>query len=139
MNVVLGALGDRLGHKIILAGAALAMAAASLSILLVPTAAWLPVTFLLLGVSMAGNMVSGLNIILEFCSEADRPTYIGLTNTLLAPATTLAPILGGWLATVMGYGAMFAIALVCALAGSAWLAFAVREPRLDRGLPVGAP
>jgi len=62
------------------------MALAAASILLAPSAAWLVLTFALLGASTAGSLVSGLNIILEFCAPEDRPTYIGLTNTLLAPA-----------------------------------------------------
>ena len=36
--------------------------------------------------------------LLEFGEEEDRPAYIGLANTLIAPFTFLAPVLGGWLA-----------------------------------------
>ena len=70
-----------------------------------------------------------MNIILEFCSPEDRPTYIGLTNTLLAPARTLAPILGGWLATWAGYRGMFLVALVASILGGLMMTFWVREPR----------
>jgi hypothetical protein len=34
---------------------------------------------------MSADSVSRMNIILEFCAPEDQPTYIGLTNTLLAP------------------------------------------------------
>jgi MFS family permease len=69
-----------------------------------------------------------MNIILEFCAPEDRPTYIGLTNTLLAPGM-LAPVLGGWLATWAGYEGLFVVALVASLLGGVLLAVSVREPR----------
>jgi MFS family permease len=91
--------------------------------------AWLYVAFALLGAAVAGDMVSGMNIILEFCASVDRPTYIGLTNTLLAPAKTLSPLIGGWLATLVGYPSMFLVALVVSVLGGLLLVSWVREPR----------
>ena len=70
-----------------------------------------------------------MNIILEFCAPEDRPTYIGLTNTLLAPAKTLGPILGGALATWLSYRGMFAVAAVVSVLGALLLLIWVREPR----------
>src|SRR5690606_28477350 len=100
MNLVWGFLADRWGHKLVLAGGALLLALAGLNAWLAPSAAWLGLTFVFLGAFSAADMVSSLTIILEFCAPEDRPTYIGLTNTLLAPILILAPVLGGWLATV---------------------------------------
>jgi MFS family permease len=74
-------------------------------------------------------MVSGMNIILEFCEPEDRPTYIGLTSTLLAPTRALGPILGGWLATLLDYRGMFLVALALSLLGGGMLLGWVREPR----------
>ncbi len=129
MNLLLGAVADRIGHRAVLAFAALAMALAAASVLAVPSEAWLALTFALIGASTAGNLVSGLNIILEFCAAEDRPTYIGLTNTLMAPATALAPMIGAALASAIGYRSMFAAAVVLALIGAALLQIWVREPR----------
>lgn len=132
-NLLLGAVADRLGHRAILAFGALTMAVAALSVLLAPSAAWLAVTFALVGLSTAAALVSSLNIILEFCAPEDRPTYIGLTNTLMAPATALTPLIGGALATAIGYGPMFGLAIVLAGLGGALLGFWVREPRRHTG------
>jgi predicted MFS family arabinose efflux permease len=52
---------------------------------------------------------------LEFGSEADRPAYVGLANTLIAPANILAPFLGGWLADLAGYPAAFVATAIGAL------------------------
>jgi len=128
-NLLWGPLGDRLGHKRVLVGEAVATALAALVAFVAGAPAWLWVTFALLGVAVAAGSVSGLNIILEFCAPEDRPTYIGLTNTVLAPVATLAPIVGGWLATWVGYRVMFVVAAGIALAGGMLMAIWVREPR----------
>jgi MFS family permease len=105
------------------------MVCAVLNAWLAPSTAWLAVTFLLLGMYSAADSVSAFNIIVEFCAPEDRPTYIGLTNTLLAPMLTLGPILGGWLATTLGYPGLFTTALVIAATGGLMMVSWVREPR----------
>jgi MFS family permease len=127
-NLLWGLLADRKGHKVVLCAAAAFMAVTATIAWLASSPAWLWVTFGLLAVSMSGESVSRMNIILEFCAPEDRPTYIGLTNTLLAPAT-LAPILGGALATWFSYRGMFVVAAIFSVAGSVLLAFWVKEPR----------
>jgi MFS family permease len=117
-----------MGHKVVLVGAAATMAAAAGVALWAPSLAGLWVAFGLLGLSLSAESVSHMNIILEFCAPEDRPTYIGLTNTLLAPGM-LAPVLGGWLATWAGYRGLFVAAIVCSLLGGLALAAWVREPR----------
>jgi len=80
-----------------------------------------------------------MNIILEFCAPEDRPTYIGLTNTLLAPARTLGPILGGALATWFSYRSMFAVAAIVSILGAILLIVWVREPRHVRRDEIVSP
>jgi MFS family permease len=132
MNFLWGLVADRRGHKAVLCGAAFSMALAALVGWTASSSAFLVATFGLLGVSTSGDSVSGINIILEFCEPEDRPTYIGLTNTLLAPGTALSPLLGGWLATWAGYRGMFVAALLIASMGGALLALWVREPRREK-------
>jgi MFS family permease len=132
MNLLWGLLGDRRGHKAVLCGAAFAMAFTAGAAWLASSPAWLWATFVLLGVAMSADSVSRMNIILEFCAPEDRPTYIGLTNTLLAPVRTLAPILGGALATWFSYRGMFVVAAVLSVLGGMLLVTWVREPRRVR-------
>jgi MFS family permease len=133
-NLLWGAVADRRGHKVVLCASALfyaLSAAVALASTIVPGAAspaGLWIAFALLGTAMSGNAVSRMNIILEFCAPEDRPTYIGLTNTLLAPAM-LAPVLGGWLATWAGYRGLFLAATILSLLGAILLGVWVREPR----------
>lgn len=128
-NPLWGLLGDRVGHKIVLAIAGFAITLAPLSALAAAGMPLLMLTFVFLGTYLAAEQASSLNIILEFCAPEDRPTYIGLTNTLLAPMLILAPIFGGWLAGALGLRVMFNIALAVAISGTLLLFFWVREPR----------
>jgi MFS family permease len=129
MNLLWGLLADRRGHKIVLTAAAAVMAVTALVGWMSSSLPWLWATFALLSISTSANSVSRMNIILEFCEPEDRPTYIGLTNTLLAPAQTLAPILGGALATWLGYRGMFLTAAALSVLGAAFLMAWVKEPR----------
>lgn len=129
MSLVWGVVGDRMGHKAVLTGAAFLLSLAALNTLLAPNQSWLILSFALLGASSSGDAVSGLNIILEFAAPEDRPTYIGLTNTLLAPTIVLAPILGGWLATVAGFPTLLSASAAVATLGGLLLVFWVHEPR----------
>jgi len=129
MGLVWGLIGDRLGHKAVLTCAAVAVALAAFVTLIAPTQEWLFVTFFLMGAYLVADWVSSLNIILEFCDPADRPTYIGLTNTLLAPSIVLAPLIGAWLATAVGYPGLMVVAALFAIVGALLFAFWVKEPR----------
>jgi MFS family permease len=103
--------------------------AAALLAYLANSPVFLVITFILLGAYLAAEQVSGLNIILEFCKPEDRPTFIGLSNTLLAPLFALAPILGGWLVTLFGFQVLFLVAMVFAGLGALCLGLWVKEPR----------
>jgi len=130
LGLVWGVVADRWGHKLVLTGGALLLMLAALTAWLTTTQGGLTVVFFLLGAAIAAELTSSLNIILEFCAPEDRPTYIGLTNTLLAPTLALAPILGGWLATLTGgYHNLFLVAAACAGLGALLLILWVREPR----------
>lgn len=130
VGIFWGLIADRLGHKIVLSGGTVALMAAALLAWVAPSQSWLTIIFILLGAGIGAELTSALNIILEFCEPADRPTYIGLTNTLLAPTFALAPLLGGWIATwTNGYSTLFLTTAIVAALGALMLLFWVREPR----------
>lgn len=66
---------------------------------------------------------------LEFAEPAEQPTYIGLTNTLMAPFTFAGPILAGWIAETFDINLLFAVSLGFGIVGAALLWWWVREPR----------
>lgn len=135
MQLGLGWLGDRRGHKLNLTIFAFAVAlAAALAALASDIRGLLP-AFALLGTALAADRISHLNIVLEFALPEDQPTFIGLTNTLLAPVVFLAPIIGGWVADI-GFDQLFALMLICGIAGGALLHFWVLEPRNNPPQPL---
>lgn len=127
-NPLLGHLGDRRGHKLIIELSTIIWVLAMALTLMADSVAWFYLVFALMGGASSG-WLSSMSITFEFCAPEDRPTYIGLTNTLLWPFVFLAPLLGGWLAGGPGYRELFAAALVVSLAGYALLHWTVREPR----------
>ena len=74
---------------------------------------------------------------MEFCGPENRPTYIGLAGTLMAPARVLAPLLGGGLVVLWGFGGLFAATAVAAAAGALLLGLWLKEPRRTARSTVG--
>jgi MFS family permease len=128
-NLVLGWLADRTGHRTVLVlglaalgvGNGLACAAAS--------AGALGPVFVLLGIYNGSIHISSRTILLELAREGERPTYIGLVNTALAPVTFTAPLAAGLLADRLGFSAVFALAAALSMVALVTLRARVREPR----------
>jgi MFS family permease len=128
-NLLLGPLADRKGHKLTLElGVLMGVLGVGLAII-APGPAWFYAVFALLGVKIAGTLLSALMIVLEFCSDDLRPTYIGVSNTVRGVASGIAPVIGGWLAGVVGYRSLFVTAFIVGIAGLVLLRWSVREPR----------
>jgi len=113
---ILGWAGDHWGHRrvfilgvlILIASVVMAMAASSLTLFYV--------VFTLAGFANAVLWTTSMSITMEFGTQAERPFYIGLTNTIIAPATLFAPIIGGWLADSFNFHVMFVIVALVGLA-----------------------
>ncbi|MCY3780520.1 MAG: MFS transporter [Chloroflexi bacterium] len=129
MRLAFGWLGDRWGHKRNLVIAAGSMALAAAFALNSTTMLGLAPAFICLACALSSDSVSHLSIVLEFAAPAEQPTYIGLTNTLIAPVTFLGPVLAGWMAGAFTLEALFVVSLAFGLVGGALLMLWVREPR----------
>jgi MFS family permease len=79
---------------------------------------------------MAAIHVSARTILLELAAdEGERPTYIGLANTALAPLNFAGPLAAGLIADRLGFSAVFALAALFGALGVGLLLLRVREPR----------
>jgi MFS family permease len=128
-NLFFGFLSDRRGHKLSLE---ICMAVSTLSLILAifaPSPLWFFPIFFLRGAVNAGTFISGVSIVYEFTEAENRPTYIGLANTLPGVAAGIAPMIGGWLVGAISYQAMFVLAAIIGSISWVLLRFAVREPR----------
>ena len=132
---VWGQLADRRGHRLVLILGALATGTASVLALTATEVPRLYAVFALLGAANGALNVSHMNITLEFSPPADRPTYVGLGGTTMAPFALLAPVVGGLLADGPGFGAVFATAATFALLSVACLTLVVQDPRRRGSVP----
>lgn len=132
-NLFFGFLADRKGHKLSLE-ICMAVSVLSLALAIVaPSPWWFFPIFFLRGAVNAGIFVSGISIVYEFTDAENRPTYIGLANTIPGVAGALAPLIGGWLAGALSYQAMFVLSAVIGVVSWGLLRFAVAEPRTVKG------
>lgn len=139
LRLLFGWLGDRWGHKRNLVISAVGMALAAAFALTSTSLLGLAPAFILLAAAIASDGVSHFNIVLEFASPAEQPTYIGLTNTLIAPVSFAGPVLAGWMVGAMGMETLFGVSLTVGLIGGALLLLWVREPRLIPHPPAPSP
>jgi MFS family permease len=69
---------------------------------------------------------------MEFGTPDDRPTYLGLANTIPGIFAAVGPVIGGWIATRAAYPATFITAGFLSMLSLLTLHHKVREPRHDR-------
>ena len=128
-NAAMGWLGDRVGHRLMLIVGAVSAFLSSLCAWLAPSLSWFFLIFMLSGFANVAIWTNGMTMTVDFSSERERPFYIGLAQTLTAPATILAPLIGGWIADTRGFASTFGWSALLAVVMVLILIFLVREPR----------
>jgi MFS family permease len=128
-NAGMGWLGDRWGHRTMLILGSIAVSLSAGLAWFAPTLNWFYLVFFLAGIANVAIWTIGMAMSVEFGTEAERPVYIGLSNTLAAPVTILAPLLGGWIADTMGFQTTFAISVISGVLTAFVLLRFVKDPR----------
>ena len=128
-NLFFGFIADAKGHKLSLEIAILISVGSIVLAIFAPNPLWFYPIFFLRGAIMAGTFISGVSIVMEFTSPENRPTYIGLANTVPGVAGSLAPLIGGLLAGAVSYQWMFSLSAGIGIASWILMRFTVREPR----------
>ena len=136
-GLVMGRMADRWSPRIVMIVGALAATLSAVMALVAPSANWFYVNFVLTSMAIVAIWTIPLPLTVRFGTEEERPYYIGLSSTITAPATLLAPILGGWLADTVGFQATFMVSIICGLLMTAMLIFVVKDPphNLDSSTP----
>lgn len=135
-NVGMGWLGDKVGHRAMLILGTLTTIASSIIAWYAPTIAWMYPAFILSGIGNVAVWTIGITFTVGFGSDLERPTYIGLSNTLITPATITAPILGGWLIDKFNFESTFGLAAIIGIVAAGILIFVVKDPKpqtIDHG------
>ena len=128
-NAGMGWLGDRVGHRLMLIIGAVSATLSSLLAWFAPSLSWFFPIFVLSGFANVSIWTNGMTMTVDFSGENERPFYIGLAQTLSAPATIIAPLIGGWIADTQGFVSTFALSTILSVVMMAVLIFLVKEPR----------
>lgn len=124
-----GTVGDRDGYKRVIEASNGLLIAGFLGLLFVKSVWGLYVVFGILSFAHSGEYIADQNIAMEFGKEADRPTYIGMSKTLIGPFLLVSPIIGGGIVKLWGYQSMFITALMISVIAFVIIKFFVEEPR----------
>ncbi|MDQ1327541.1 MAG: hypothetical protein QG641_824, partial [Candidatus Poribacteria bacterium] len=131
-NPLWGQWGDKKGHKNVMAVSAAGMALSAIIAIFSNSTMGFYVVFAIIGASISADTISRLSIVLEFSPPEERPTYIGLTNTIRAPFSAIAPLHGGLLSDRFQYSFVFLLTAVIIAIGLFFLIVFVKEPRTQR-------
>jgi MFS family permease len=92
-----------------------------------PSVGWFYLAYSLAGIAYVAVWTIAMAMTLEFGKEHEKPGYIGLANTLIAPTAFIIPLFAGWLADSVGYHAMFLATSVGAIATAFALCFVLHD------------
>lgn len=128
-NAGMGWLSDLVGHRRILIIGMFAVSLSSILAWAAPDVAWLYPVFIVSALANVAYWTVGMAMTTEFGDETTRPVYIGMANTLIAPATFLAPVLGGWIADSAGYTTTFMVSAIGGVLTALILVFLIQDPK----------
>jgi len=145
-NLGWGLMGDRFGFRssfllslgVWIAGTILLMVSPALALHAGPggigVRGLILMAFFALGAAQSGFMMSSQTMVLEFGAREDIPMRLALTATAQGAVNTAGPLVGGLVATTLGYQPLFVLSLIALTLAFMVLLTQVREPRLRRGL-----
>jgi len=132
-SVTFGVISDRWGPRYVARIGSAALALAPLFALAIHAAGWdwlryaYPLVYLILGAANSAYMTGFSNYLLVIAPDDARPTYVGLTNTILG-LMSLLPTLGGWILENTSYIFLFELAAALGVIGFL-LALRLRAPQ----------
>ena len=130
-NVGMGWLGDKFGHHAMLVTGTAAAVCSAIVAGMAPSIGWMYPVFIFAALANVAFWTIGMAMTVRFGKLQERPVYIGLANTLVAPASIGAPIIGGWLADAVGFNLVFSLSIGFGILTMILLLFLVKNPNPD--------
>ncbi len=146
-NLPWGSLGDREGNRLVTLW--LSLGNAFTSLLALALTGWVTLSsiqgpgspylalplFLLNGALTPASTLVGSNFLLELVPEAERPLYLGLSNTLIGIVVLISGF-GGLVVDLLGYAGLFGVSAFLSLLAW-WWSRGLPEPRFGQPPCVG--
>ncbi len=133
LSPIMGRWGDRWSHRGVMSLGALGAALSALIACYATSADWFYIIFILEAIGTVAIWTIPVALSVSFAqNDEDRPIYIGLSNTLCAPATILAPVIGGWLADAASFNVTFILSATCGLLMTGALWFVMKDPTREK-------
>lgn len=130
---VIGWLGDRWGHRRVLITANLLTVLAIAIALSATEVSWFYAVFALTGFVNSAQWSTIMTITVQFGSVAERPYYIGMANSFIAPVTIFAPVFGGWLVDAVNFELTFGIFALAGLLSILVYIIPMEDPQVLTG------
>lgn len=131
-NLIWGYLGDKTGFRLILLLSLIAWICSTVLLMSFHDLAWTFAAFFGLGAAQSGYMMSAQTMILEFGDRDDMPMRIAFSATAEGIMASIGPLVGGIMATALGYEMVFGVSIGFLAAALLLLTFMVKEPRKVR-------
>ncbi len=128
-NLVWGYLADRKGFRLTFLVSIVLWMSATTVLMLSAGVVMTVAMFAALGAAVQGFDHSSQNLTLEFGDRKNLPMRIAIANTAAELAGTIGPLLGGILASALGYTAVFVTSISFLFIGGVVVRFMVPEPR----------
>lgn len=130
-SLVLGRLGDRMGHRLgIVFGAGMQVVALLIAVLISGPLGCI-LTYAGAGLASSCGFVSHYNLVMEMCppQNTNRVAHISTANLIIGLPASLAPLLAGWIAGTWNIPTLFMLCIAVSLAAVLWLGLQFKEPR----------
>lgn len=114
-SLLLGWLADHRSFRAVGVAVALMTAGQAIVSLAAPSALWLLLAFVLLGAIQSGSMLARMTGPVEYAPRERRPTYVALSGAMVSCCTAAAPLIGGQVVAMLGYGWLFGLSAVASL------------------------
>lgn len=134
-NLLWGTLADRTGFRLVFLASIGLWVASTLLLLVSSGLAMMVLVFGGIGAAVQGFQNASMNLTLEFGRREDLPIRIAIANSASEFAGAIGPLLGGAIAALFGYPALFSTSVAFLLAGGLMVVFLVPEPRRQPGAP----
>ena len=128
-NLIWGLIADARGFRLVFLLSCMLWIISSALLLIAPTFLLTVLVFVGIGAAHQGFENSSRNIVLEFGDRENRPTRIAIANTVAQIAGAIGPLLGGTMATLLGYESVFITAIFFLFVGAMMVRVYVPEPR----------